>query len=110
MWRLYSIHNVTFILRRLTGVALLVYFVAHVVTISTALIAGPQAFSAVMASFREPALRWIEWAIVACIAFHAISGLHLIVAERAAVRGLRNSAVPGLGESAPHGVEAGHAD
>lgn len=88
MWRVYSIHNVMFILRRLTGVALLVYFVAHVIAISTALLAGPQAFSATMAAFREPALRWVEWAIVACIAFHALSGLHLIAAERASVRGL----------------------
>ena len=96
MWRVYSVHNVMFILRRLTGVALLVYFVAHVLTISTALLAGPQAFTSVMAAFREPALRWVEWAIVACIVFHALSGLHIIAAERASVRAL-------------HG-EPGHAD
>ena len=89
MWRVYSKHNVVFILRRLTGVALLFYFVALVAAISTALFAGPEVFSRVMAAFREPALRWVEWAVVACIAFHALSGLHLIAAERAAVRGLR---------------------
>ena len=92
MWRIYSKHNLMFILRRLTGVALLVYFVAHVVAISTALVAGPQVFSSVMAAFREPALRWVEWFVVACIAFHALSGLHLIAAERASVRDLRGGA------------------
>ena len=102
MWRVYSKHNVMFILRRLTGVALLVYFVLHVVAISTALFAGPQAFSTVMAAFREPALRWVEWAVVACIAFHALSGLHVIAAERASVRALR--------ESSARSLEAGHAD
>ena len=88
MWRVYSVHNVIFILRRLTGVALLAYFVANLATISTALIAGTETFTAVMAAFREPGLRWIEWAIVACIVFHALSGLHMIAAERASARHL----------------------
>ena len=105
MWRVYSIHNVMFILRRLTGVALLLYFVAHVITISTALLAGPQAFTTVMATLREPGMRWVEWAVAACVAFHALSGLHLIAAERASVRGLREDSSPLA--AAP---EAGHAD
>ena len=100
MWRVYSIHNLAFILRRLTGVALLLYFVAHIAAISTALLAGPQAFTTVMAAFREPALRWIEWVVVACLAFHALSGLHLIAAERASVRGLtRDAHLPGPGHA-----------
>jgi succinate dehydrogenase / fumarate reductase cytochrome b subunit len=82
MWRIYSIRNVTFILHRVTGVALLVYFVAHVLTISTALVSGPEAFSATMAALRHPAFRVVELAIVACIAFHALNGLHIIAAER----------------------------
>ena len=82
MYRVYSIHNVMFILHRVTGTALLAYFVLHVLTISTALFAGPQAFTATMAAFRHPAFRAVELVIVACIAFHGINGLAMIGAER----------------------------
>ena len=82
MYRIYSSRNVTFILHRLTGTALLVYFVLHVLTISTALFAGPQAFTATMAAFRHPAFRAVEAVIVACIAFHGANGLMMIGAER----------------------------
>ena len=67
MWRVYSIRNVVFILHRVTGVALLVYFVLHVLTIST---------------FRHPAFRAVEIAIVGCVAFHGLNGLYTIAAER----------------------------
>lgn len=82
MWRVYSIRNVLFILHRVTGVALLAYFVLHVLTISTALLAGPEAFSATMAAFRHPAFRSVEIAIAGCVVFHGLNGLHTIAAER----------------------------
>lgn len=86
MWRVYSIRNVVFILHRITGVALLAYFVLHVLTISTALLSGPEAFSATMAAFRHPAFRAVEIAIVGCVAFHGLNGLHIIAAERGWLR------------------------
>ena len=86
MWRVYSIRNVAFILHRITGIALLVYFVLHVLTISTALLAGPGAFSATMAAFRHPAFRAVEIAIVGCVVFHGLNGLHIIAAERGWLR------------------------
>ena len=86
MWRVYSIHNWTFILHRLTGTALLVYFVAHVLAISTALLAGPDAFTSVMATFRKPGFRLLEVAILGCIAFHALNGVQMIAAERGWLR------------------------
>jgi succinate dehydrogenase cytochrome b556 subunit len=82
MWRVYSIHNVMFILNRVTGTALLVYLVLHVLTISTALVAGPRAFSAVMATLREPRFRAVELAIAGCVLFHGLHGLHIILSER----------------------------
>jgi succinate dehydrogenase / fumarate reductase cytochrome b subunit len=82
MWRIYSVHNWTFILHRITGTALLVYFVAHVLAISTALTAGPEAFTRVMATFRSPPFRSVELLIVGCVAFHGLNGLHMIAAER----------------------------
>ena len=86
MWRIYSIRNVTFILHRVTGAALLVYFVAHVLVVSTAMVSGPEAFSATMAAFRHPAFRAVELAIVGCILFHGLNGLHIIAAERGWLR------------------------
>lgn len=86
MWRIYSARNWMFILHRVTGTALLVYFVAHVLTISTALVAGPEAFSAVMAALRHPAFRAVELAIFGCVAFHGLNGLHIIAAERGWLR------------------------
>lgn len=82
MYRIYSSRTWTFILHRATGTALLVYFVLHVLTISTALFAGPQAFTATMAAFRHPAFRAVEAVIVLCIAFHGINGVAMIGAER----------------------------
>ena len=86
MWRIYSMHTWMFILHRVTGAALLAYFVAHVLTISTALLAGPEAFSAVMAGLRHPGFRALELAIVGCVAFHALNGLRIIAAERGWLR------------------------
>jgi succinate dehydrogenase cytochrome b subunit len=86
MWRVYSIRNVIFILHRVTGAALLAYFVLHVLTISTALLSGPAAFSATMAAFRHPAFRAVELAIIGCIVFHGLNGLQIIAAERGWMR------------------------
>lgn len=82
MFRVYSHRNVMFILHRVTGTMLLAYFVLHVLTISTALFAGPEAFTSVMAAFRHPAFRAVELVIVACIAFHGLNGLNQIATER----------------------------
>lgn len=86
MYRVYSIRNWIFILHRVTGTALLVYFVAHVLSISTALVAGPAAFDAVMAAFRAPLFRAVELVIVGCALVHGLNGLHIIAAERGWLR------------------------
>lgn len=82
MYRIYSILNVTFILNRATGIALLVYFLLHVLAISTALIAGPESFSRVMRTFAQPGFRAVEIAIAGCALYHALNGLHIVLAER----------------------------
>jgi succinate dehydrogenase / fumarate reductase cytochrome b subunit len=86
MVRLYTVHGWMFLLHRITGTALLLYFVAHVLAISSAFVAGPEAFASVMATFRQPVFRAIELAIVGCIAFHGLNGLHIIAAERGWLR------------------------
>lgn len=82
MYRIYSVHNWLFIIHRLTGTALVVYFVAHVLAVSTALVSGPVAFTDVMAAFRQPAFRIVEWLILGCAAFHGLNGLRIVASER----------------------------
>lgn len=84
--RVYSIRNWIFLLHRITGTVLLVYFVAHVLAVSTALIASPAAYASIMGAFRQPIFRAVEVAIVGCIAFHGLNGLHMIAAERGWLR------------------------
>ena len=82
MWRIYSIHGWLFILHRITGIALLVYLIAHILTISTAMIAGPQAFSSLMMTLAQPGFEGVELAIVGCVAFHGLNGIRIIAVER----------------------------
>lgn len=82
MWRVYSIQNVTFILHRLTGLALLGYLVAHILTISTALFAGGSVFTAVMEKLSSPGFLALDIALFGCVLFHAFNGLRLIMSER----------------------------
>ena len=51
-----------------------------------ALLSGPEAFSATMDTFRHPAFRAVEIAIVGCVAFHGLNGLRAIAAERGWLR------------------------
>jgi succinate dehydrogenase / fumarate reductase cytochrome b subunit len=82
MWRIYSIHNVLFILHRITGVALLAYLLVHIGAVSTAMISGPESFDSVMAILTGRVFFALELALLACLTFHALNGLRLILAER----------------------------
>lgn len=82
MWRIYSIHNVLFILHRITGLALLVYLVAHIFAVSSALLSGPAAFDAFMGIVSGRGFFALELLLAACLIFHAANGLRLILAER----------------------------
>ena len=82
MWRIYSIHNVFFILHRITGVMLLAYLLVHIAAISTAMISGPESFDSVMAILTGRGFFALELALLACLTFHGLNGLRLILAER----------------------------
>jgi len=82
MWRIYSIHNILFILHRLTGLGLLAYLLAHIVALSSALLSGPAAFDATMQSFSGRGFVGLEVLLLACLVFHAANGLRIILAER----------------------------
>ena len=82
MWRTYSIDGVLFVLHRITGLALFIYLVAHVVTISTAMLSGPETFDRLMATLAGPRFLVVDLALFGCLLFHALNGLRLIVHER----------------------------
>ncbi|MBX9811514.1 MAG: hypothetical protein K2Y16_07885 [Burkholderiales bacterium] len=82
MWRVYSIQNVMFILHRLTGLVLLGYLVAHILAVSTALLAGGTAFTSVMKKLAGPGFMALDIALFGCVLFHAFNGLRLIMNER----------------------------
>jgi succinate dehydrogenase / fumarate reductase cytochrome b subunit len=82
MWRIYSVHNILFIFHRLTGLGLLAYLLAHVVALSSALLSGPAVFDSLMKTFAGRDFIGLELFLVACLVFHAINGVRLILVER----------------------------
>jgi succinate dehydrogenase / fumarate reductase, cytochrome b subunit len=70
---LYSLH-------RLTGFALLAYFVMHIfVTSARAL--GPESWEQAMDAVSGPLFRLGEYGVFAAFAFHAINGIRLVAIE-----------------------------
>lgn len=82
MWRIYSADNILFILHRVTGVALLVYLLAHIWTVSTAMLGGPEMFDRVMATLAGPEFLIADMALLGSVIFHTVNGLRLIAHER----------------------------
>lgn len=81
MWRIYSIHNVLFILHRVTGVALLVYLLAHIWVVSSAMLGGAGAFDAMMSTLTSRSFFVLELFLFASLLFHALNGLRLMAHE-----------------------------
>ena len=82
MWRIYSIQNLMFILHRGTGLALVAYLIAHILTISTALLWGGAVFTSVMKKLAAPAFLALDIALFGCVLLHALNGLVLMMNER----------------------------
>jgi succinate dehydrogenase / fumarate reductase cytochrome b subunit len=70
---LYSLH-------RLTGLALLAYFVMHIFVTSTRAI-GPDSWDQAMAAVSGPLFRIGEYLVFAAFAFHAVNGVRLWMIE-----------------------------
>jgi succinate dehydrogenase cytochrome b subunit len=72
--------TVAWLLHRVTGVALALYLVLHVVSIHAAR-GGPAALDTELAGFRTPFFAVAEWLLIAAVAFHALNGLRLIALD-----------------------------
>src|SRR5437764_15300508 len=73
-------------LHRVTGLGVFLFLLAHVV--DTSLVAlGPDAYNHALALYRHPIFRVGEVALVACVLYHAINGVRIVLvdlSERAA--------------------------
>jgi succinate dehydrogenase / fumarate reductase cytochrome b subunit len=69
-----------YILHRISGLALLLFLVAHVFMSSTRLM-GQEAWEAVMAMTHHPAVAFLEYLVFAAFVFHGINGFRLVLIE-----------------------------
>lgn len=82
MWRIYSIDGLLFLLHRITGVALLVFLLAHIWVVSTAMLSGPETFDRIMKFLAQPGFLFTDVLLLGGIIFHAVNGLRLLAHER----------------------------
>jgi succinate dehydrogenase / fumarate reductase cytochrome b subunit len=69
---------VSFLLRRITGVALVLYLVAHMWVIGSAN-GGPELFNARLALVQTPFFKLAEIALLAAVVYHAFDGIRLLI-------------------------------
>ncbi|MFV0434957.1 MAG: succinate dehydrogenase, cytochrome b556 subunit [Leucobacter sp.] len=70
----------SWVLHRITGVAIFFFLLVHV--LDTALIrVSPEAYNAVMSTYKTPIMGLGEAALVAAIVFHAYNGIRIILVD-----------------------------
>lgn len=70
----------SWVLHRITGVAIFFFLLVHV--LDTALIrVSPEAYDAVIGTYKNPLMGMGEVVLVAAIAYHAFNGLRIIVVD-----------------------------
>jgi succinate dehydrogenase / fumarate reductase cytochrome b subunit len=69
---------ISFLLRRVTGVALVLYLFLHLWVIGSAM-QGSQVFDARLASVQTPFFKVAEVALLAAVFYHAFDGLRLLL-------------------------------
>jgi succinate dehydrogenase / fumarate reductase cytochrome b subunit len=75
-----NLGSVSWLLHRVTGVALVVYLVPHFVTIHSAR-DGREALNAVLGWYAGPLIAATEWVLVLGVAFHLFNGLRIIAVD-----------------------------
>lgn len=70
----------SWVLHRITGIAIFFFLLVHV--LDTALIrVSPEAYNAVMGTYKNPIMGLGEVALVGAIVFHAFNGLRIILVD-----------------------------
>lgn len=69
---------ISFVLRRVTGVALVIYLFMHMWVIGSA-IQGPEVFDARLNLVQTPFFKLAEIALLAAVVYHALDGVRLLI-------------------------------
>ena len=69
---------ISFVLRRFTGVVLVLYLFSHILVIGSAT-QGKEAFDATLKVVQGPAFKIMEIALIAAVAYHAFDGVRLLI-------------------------------
>jgi succinate dehydrogenase / fumarate reductase cytochrome b subunit len=69
-----------YILHRISGLALLLFLVAHVFVTSSRLL-GEEVWEKVMATTHHPLMAFFEYLVFAAFVFHGLNGLRLVLVE-----------------------------
>ena len=70
----------SWLLHRITGVAVILFLFAHVV--DTAVVGwGPEAYNRVIAVYHNPFIRLLELGLVAAVIYHALNGLRIMITD-----------------------------
>jgi succinate dehydrogenase / fumarate reductase cytochrome b subunit len=81
---------ISFFLRRLTGVALVLYLFLHMWVIGS-VIQGPEVFNARLNAVQTPFFKLAEIALLAAVVYHAFDGIRLIIVHYFDVTDYRKS-------------------
>jgi len=81
---------ISFVLRRFTGVALVLYLFLHMWVIGSAL-SGPETFDARLNMVQTPLFKILEIALLAAVVYHAFDGLRLLIVHYFNVTNYRQS-------------------
>ena len=68
----------SFVLRRVSGMALVLYLLLHIWVIGSAL-SGPEAFDARLNVVQTPVFKVLEIALLAAVVYHAFDGVRLLL-------------------------------
>lgn len=81
---------VSFVLRRVSGVALVIYLFMHMWVIGS-VNAGPEVFDSRLATVQTPIFKLAEIALLAAVVYHAFDGIRLLIVHYFKVTDYRKS-------------------
>ena len=76
----WGVERYLYILHRLTGLGLLLFFMMHIFA-SSVRMSGPESWAAAMVLLKNPILKLGEFCVFILFAFHALNGIRLIFIE-----------------------------
>ena len=73
----YGLERYAYTLHRISGVAILLYFILHIFVTGSRL-GGEHSWEAAMARFESPLFKFGEFLVYLAFAYHALNGLRLV--------------------------------